>query len=432
MYYNTFRSTSKETMRRSNQLMNSTGSRSVNPRERLINMQKREKLKGLLITKFMKKYGIKNPEKILQDEISKFLEGENLTDADLKRLDEKLRSLLSEKEANETLRRNLTQGNDNSNSGVNNYNTHSGGDVVLPDLNKGETMSVHSKHSRMSGCSHLSKFNEKPGNIGSNAQNEVDFDCLSVSSNRKPIPRMDFSSEGDEWNAICLYNQKMFEEEKRLNKLKDMEVKRRTKEDLDNQIRHKLKRLNEEQVKNSEYDNILLNHMEYLNELEKEKELARKAKVLKEKENRDRQMKDEKVRKRIELNKEKKYEKELVKHLVEEMEKEKQTMIKKKIDEKEALQKTLKDNELNKIKQMEAMRKEREDDIKAMEEYAKILEKQENERKEYFNRIERNSNSFMSKMVETVLKDMDGKNKEEEEKMKKYMEEKERRFIIYL
>jgi len=113
------------------------------------------------------------------------------------------------------------------------------------------------------------------------------------------------------------------------------------------------------------------------------------------------------------------------------MEKEKQAMIKKKVEEKEALQKTLKDNELNKIKLIEQLKKERDEDVRCTQEYAKILEKQENERKEYFNRIERNSNNFMSGMVKTVLKEMDVKNKDEEDRMKKYLSDKERRYKIF-
>ena len=113
------------------------------------------------------------------------------------------------------------------------------------------------------------------------------------------------------------------------------------------------------------------------------------------------------------------------------MEKEKQAMIKKKVEEKEALQKTLKDNELNKIKLIEQLKKERDEDVRCTQEYAKILEKQENERKEYFNRIERNSNNFMSGMVKTVLKDMDVKNKDEEDRMKKYLSDKERRYNFF-
>jgi hypothetical protein len=217
----------------------------------------------------------------------------------LKRLDEKLRKLLSDKQDSEALRRNLTDG-DHSGLGQSQ-------NVVLPDLNKGETMSVHSKHSRMSGASNLSKYNEKRA-----LKDELeDLDLLSDTASRRPVHRFDFSNEGDEWNAICLYNQKMFEEEKKLNRLKDMEVKKRTKDDLDNQIRQKLRRLNEEQIKNIECDNILLAHTDYLNDLEREKQMSMKAKVLREKENRDKQLKDEKVRKRLEINKEKRYEKDL-------------------------------------------------------------------------------------------------------------------------
>jgi hypothetical protein len=109
------------------------------------------------------------------------------------------------------------------------------------------------------------------------------------------------------------------------------------------------------------------------------------------------------------------------------MEKEKQIILQKKKDDKDALHKTLKDNELHKIKLQEALKKEREEDVRCTEEYARILEKQENERKEYFKRIERNANNFTSKMVDTVLKDMNDRNLEEEEKMKKFLIEKEKR-----
>jgi hypothetical protein len=297
MFYNTIRSTSKEHMH----------SKSQNPREKLVNMQKREKLKGLLITKFMKKYGIKNAESFLQQEISKFLEGEVLTDGDLKRLDEKLRKIMEESEENDKLRRNLLSNGGDSNQNVKEEKVKNS-EVCLPDLNKVETMSVHSKNSKMSGASHLSKFNERGANQP--IQEEDDLDLLSI-SNRKPVKRFDFTNEGDEWNAICQYNRKIYEEEKKLNKLKDLELKRRTKEDLDNQIRQKLNRIRDEQLNNREYDQIQYSHTSYLNEVERQKQAEIKNKILNEKENRDKQMKDEKMRKRIELAKEKKYDKEL-------------------------------------------------------------------------------------------------------------------------
>ncbi len=91
--FNKYRSQTKENLRRSHQLPMSVLSPNIN-REKLINIQKREKLKGLLITKFMKKYGIKNPELILENEITKFLLGEKLTDSDLKNLDVKLKKII--------------------------------------------------------------------------------------------------------------------------------------------------------------------------------------------------------------------------------------------------------------------------------------------------------------------------------------------------
>ena len=296
MFYNTIRSTSKEHKH----------SKSVNPREKLINMQKREKLKGLLITKFMKKFGIKNAENFLQQEISKFLEGDVLSDADLKRLDEKLRKMLQENQDNDKLRRNLTYAVDGDEKvSEENYKIS---EVVLPEINKAETMSVYSKNSKMSGASHLSKFNQK--GVGQKEEDDEDLDLLSISS-RKPLKRFDFTNEGDEWNAITQYNRKMYEEEKKLSKLKNYDLKRRTKEDLDNQIRHKLNRIHEEQLINREYDQIQHAHTQYLNEIEREKQIEIKNKTLKEKENRDKQMKDEKMRKKIDLNKERKYDKEL-------------------------------------------------------------------------------------------------------------------------
>ena len=66
MFYNTFRTT-KSSMRSAEKIrFTGAGQNIINQRERLLNLQKRQKLKDLLITKFMQKYGVKNPEKILE------------------------------------------------------------------------------------------------------------------------------------------------------------------------------------------------------------------------------------------------------------------------------------------------------------------------------------------------------------------------------
>ena len=404
--------------------LSKNGAAIINPKERLVNLQKREKLKGLLITKFMKKYGIKNPEKILEDEISKFLQEEKLNDADLQRLDAKIHRMLMDKKSKEGLKNSLTQNlqqdtikttGQNIAQEENIYPTQcqpNQEQVKLPQTPKPCTASCVPR-----GGNKVYKSPEEEL-----AELEVEEEAA------KPhFERMDFSAEGDEWNAMAQYNKKLFEEEKINEKIKDREVKRRTKEDLDNQVKQKLKREYEESLKAKEYDKALLKHLKDLEEIERKKKEALKQQVLREKENRDAQMKDEYTRKRLEILREKKFDRELIDHLREEIEKEKKAAIDKKKKENEALQRTLKENELHRIKMAELAKKEREDDIRSCEEHAQTELKRENERILYFRNIERNANNFMTGTAKKALEDMERQKKEEEEKMKLFNEEKDRR-----
>ena len=66
-------------------------------KEKFIANQRKEKLKEMLISKLNEKYNITNNENqyLLQQEISKFVVGEKITDTDLKNLDEKLKEIIS-------------------------------------------------------------------------------------------------------------------------------------------------------------------------------------------------------------------------------------------------------------------------------------------------------------------------------------------------
>jgi len=171
----------------------------------------------------------------------------------------------------------------------------------------------------------------------------------------------------------------------------------------------------------------VLNHCEFLDELEKKRNQETKERVLREKENRDKQLIDEKQRKKVEKLKEKKYDREYVKNIQMELEKEKQIQLKKRHEERELMFDTIKENELNKKRAMEIKEKERLSDIRYTEEYAKLLDRQELERIEYSKRIERNSNNYLNKMAESVLANIQAKNVEEEERMRDYLSEKEKR-----
>jgi len=60
-------------------------------RERLLDIQKREQLKGMLVNKFKLKYGDK-PQiaKYIDNEVGKFLKNDRLNEDNLKRLDNKI------------------------------------------------------------------------------------------------------------------------------------------------------------------------------------------------------------------------------------------------------------------------------------------------------------------------------------------------------
>jgi hypothetical protein len=60
-------------------------------RERLLDIQKREQLKGLLINKFKLKYGDRPAlSKYIDNEVQKFLKNDRLTEENLKRLDDRI------------------------------------------------------------------------------------------------------------------------------------------------------------------------------------------------------------------------------------------------------------------------------------------------------------------------------------------------------
>ena len=398
-----------------------SSSRPLKSKESLINSQKRDKLKQLLVQKYKKIFGKLAKEEIISSEVSSFLKRDKVNEQDLKLLEKNIQKRLTQEQEQETLKANLTNQPKVQAKEISKQEESKVNEVVLPDINNANADN-RSVHSAMSGASDLSKFNERgPGNKV--MEEEIrDFKKFnSMKKDTKPKgPQIDYSKYNDEWDAINMYNKKLFEQEKIISRIKDKEVQKRTRNDLDNQVKQKLKKMYEEKLKEQEYDVIMNKHLQKLNELEEKKKLEIKKRIQKEKESRDKQLKDEYIRKRIEVLKNKKYERELVKTLKEEIEREKQLAIEKKLAEKAALQKTLKDNEIHKQKLAEEARKEREDDIKIMEDDAKVKEKQENERIEYFKKIERNANSFMDKVIQTVLKEQEDKNKEEEEKIRQY------------
>ena len=443
-------------------------------RDTLINNQKRQKLKNALMDRFQRIFGAANFN-IINYEVENFLSQTNLTENDLRILESNLRKKLgvpfdSKTNRNKSLNPNnktknnkfninnnklrtqqknlsnninLTVNNNtttnkifnpfkndltnNNDSSLNNSNT-----VVLPTIGKkkrGFWDACDPNESRMSGGSDIDNFNEVRLGDKLREQEMKDFEKIAENKEfqkKKKKNQIDYSKYADEWDAINMYNKKMFEEQKRLEKIKDYQVKQRVKKELDNQIKQKIKKEYEQKLKDDEFNLMEKKHLQKIEELEKQKAEAVKALVIKEKEERDKQLKDQYIRKRIDILKNKKYERELVEQNKKDILEDKKAAKEKKEAEKRAMEQTIKDNELRKKILEEQAKKEKEDDIQIMKDHAAVEERKENERRAYFNRIERNANSFMDSAINTVLREQREKEMEEEEQLRKYNEFKEK------
>ena len=397
------------------------------PRDTLMNNQRRDKLKQTLIDRFMHSFGEIAVKPIIEKEVSTFLKRDKLNDYDLQQLEKTIQGKLSVKKKKKDLRKNLSNPNNDRNQTYqgNNINVE---EVKLPDINQSRLQNKNLcscerlNQSRMSGASDLDKFDDR--NLGDQMRDEEmkDFQKLNLGVKEKENNKIDFdfSKYADEWDAINMYNKKKFEEDKKREKIKDHEMKLRTRNDLDNQIKQKIKREYEEKLKSLEYDALVDKHLKHLDELEAKKREEIKKRVLKEKEMRDKQLREQYVKKRIDFLKNKKYERALVKENQQQIKDEKKANLERKKAEKLAMEKTKEDNLLRRKILAEEEKKEREDDIRIMEDALALDIKKENERKEYFNKIERNANVFSGKAIETVLKAQKEKMRIEEEKLKEY------------
>ena len=398
---------------------------SSNPRERdtRLNLQRRQKLTMTIVEQLIEKLNVHKDRNIVQREVENLMKKEIINDRDLKTLEKKIIQKIKEKNDKEALKQNLIKAN--SNQGFIEEKKLRGDNAIPNDENANEELN----RSDMSGASDLDKFDEK-----SKKQREreekmgkyKDCKCFKLRPTR-PKVEINFDQYKNEWDAINMYKIQKEEERERNEKIKKWENKMRTRADLNKQIKEKMKKEVEAELKSKEFDLIMDKHYAHLDELEKEKQKLIKVRAMKEKELRDKQIKESDINKRINKLKDKLYEKELIRHTKEEIKNAEQKFQEKRSLEKEELAKTLKDNELHKKLEKEKLQKEREEDIKMMQDSIAADIKKDNERKAYFNRIERSGNVFAQNAIENILKKREDKLRQDEEKINLYLAEKERK-----
>ena len=421
---------------------------SHSPNQRVLNLTKRQKLKNLLMLKFIEKYNINFPDKTIENEVTKFVQGEKLTDKDLQRLNIKIQRLVRNTSANNILEQTMTKKINpqvspqrtedimtelnNNNNNLNNTLYPRNDIISLPKLNetKEDKKLQHSQSSLNIANKTFSLFpknyNKKSFKTPEEelAELEKELEISDYHSKTKKEKRLDFSKEGNEWSAISKYKQKLYRQQLIEEKMKENEIKKRTKEELDNQIKLKLKKEYEENLREKEF-NILLNEkLKKMDEIDKIKQEKIKNQFKKEKECRDKLLKDVYTRRKIEYLKEKKLDKEIVNNVKKNLEKElTERYIKKKLANEEMNQ-AIKEMELKKIKLKQIIKRQKEDEIIYLKEQQKTEDRQEKERQKIFDKINFNSNKYIIKNAEEIVEKNKQEQKKEEEKIEYYIEEK--------
>ena len=387
-----------------------------------LNIQRREKLASTLTEKFIMKYGSNNNNaNVISNEVTEFLKRERLNERDLRKFELSLKKKLLSKEKNEKLKENLINNLKPQENPVN--------ETIKKNITAIKKVEDNLDNSRMSGGSDLDKFDEKYLNDKINEEEAKDFKKINEENKSdydKKKVEFDLSKYANEWDAINMFNKKKYEEQLRDERNKNWEMRMRTRADLNNQIKQKIIRKREQELKSLEYDAMQDRHIQYLNSLDEKRKIELKKREIKEKEERDKQLREKYVTKRIAFLKNKLYEKDLVRHNKEEIRLEKEALQIQKKKNHDELEKTLRDNALHKKKLEDEKKKEKEYDIQMMEDSLANELRKNNERKAYFEKIKKAGNDFAEEAVKTVYKLRDEKLKDEEEKMLQYILMKEK------
>ena len=451
MFYNTYRSTKSALQRRQN---------SSNPRSYLLNQPKRQKLKNLLMSKFIQKYNIKDPDEYLDLVLTQFIQNEKLNDTDLKRLDLKIKKLNKEFNNKSELKTDLeniyqkpiktevnsiikdstinqTLNDNNINTELNNNKNIQNPQNKIRNL-KNEFPSLNTYSSQISKTEsnikkrgHSSYNNNRTLNTIKTPEEELaelekELKEEELLENKNRYKRIDFTYQGDEWAAIVNYNKNLYKRQILEDKLKELEVQRRTKECLDIQIKEKLKKKLDEESQEKQFDEKIKKYTQTMDEMYETKNRKICEQIHRLKTDRDAILKAQTMRKKIEDLKEKKFEKNLVKKYKEQLEQDRQDKINRKKKGKEDLLKAKKDIEEKQKRLKEKALKEKEEDKKINQLRNLIDQRKENERKYYYDKIKANSNKYYLPYAESVLKKLEKEKKEEEEKIQYHYDEKNR------
>lgn len=422
----------------------------INNKQKMIDLRKKEKMKDLLIVKYMKKCGIKKPQLYLEEEINQFMKGEKLKKVDVEKINTKMKEILSKQKPKKKIIKSPTT--------IFTSNKLPNIDPSTP-IKKKEKILINPIHSSLSSgnlkttvsslvhapLSNLEQENKKDipyetNTISSNTINrrkkklyispeeeiaalekELGLDEKTEKPKRGYERLFKFFSEGNEWEAINKYNKELYEQEIEEEKIRKFNNKMKLREDLENQIKEKEKRDYNNSLEEQKYKQLFNEYNRKMLNIEKEKIEEQHKRILLEKKIQEEQIKAKRIKQRLEILREKKFDKNTLKAVQEELEKEKKFLMDKKIKESEIIKKDMKEAEDNMKIKLEKLKKQKEDDKIFCQDLERTEEKNELERNRIFEKMRSLKHYRVNPNVKNIIEKIKKDEEEEDEKLRIYL-----------
>jgi hypothetical protein len=331
-------------------------------RERLMDLKKREDLKGALTEKLKARFGRGSTQRAddevsvasttIRGEVNKFASVAHISEANLGRLERRLQAKATRKAADE--------------------------ETVVTGVS---AYSGASQRSRSAASLHGMNIVKSGGATQDRAYKDfANFD----------------------WNQLDEYAAYLHEQDALRQKMGVQALQKKLRSDLDDQVEEKRRRREHDEEEDKRYHQFSMVELEKWKQMERQREEERHQKLMKEKADRDEQMSFNMSLRAEEAAKNKQEESALVEKIVTEMETEQRRFERKKEAAKKSMKKVFQENMEDQKKRDEQRRIMQAREAQQMQEYNRILDEQEEQRAgELAARIEK-QNQLMGQLMANV------------------------------
>eukprot|EP00397_Hematodinium_sp_SG-2012_P015207 GEMP01015480.1.p1 GENE.GEMP01015480.1~~GEMP01015480.1.p1 ORF type:complete len:522 (+),score=158.17 GEMP01015480.1:45-1610(+) len=355
-------------------------------REKLLAIQRREKMKEVLIDKF-KKHNNRCPESVIKKEVSNFCQKAKVTEANLNRLERRIRNRAKNEKADKD--------DCGSQDGEADADEKDPDASTIPD----DLVSNYSMPSLApSRASHTSSLAELYKKVG-----------------RQP--------DDYDWSRLDEYAMFLHEQDATRQQIAEKEMQGKLKSYLDKQVaeREKKKQRHVEDEKRY-YDNLLVELEDWeINERQQQEEF--KNKMSAEKKNRDAQLEFDCKLRVAEQERKKTEEETMMKQIVEEIEQDKVKTLRKKVDEKKAIMKVFQENMADKKLKDAEVERLRQAELEEQNKAQRLMEEREAKRQAEIVERDKRQKTLIEQMKTEVQTAQNAQGKEDAIRAKQQLDE---------